>query len=59
MPAKPTCANCDQRAPSKQRTLVWCHPRRDWREPGHLCKLHPARRKGPAPEEAVDAERPV
>ena len=59
MPTKPTCSNCDQRAKTKTRTLVWCHPRRDWREPGHVCKLHPARRKAAPPEEVVDAERAV
>ena len=59
MPTKPCCANCDQRAPSKKRTLVWCHPRRDWREPGHICKYHQARRKEPLLEEVVDAERAV
>ena len=59
MPAKPTCANCDQRGSSKRSSRAWCMPRQAWKWPHDLCKFHPARRKGPLPEEVVDAERPV
>ena len=59
MTTKPTCSNCDQRGSSKRSSRVWCHPRRDWKWPDDLCKLHPARRKAAPPEEVVDAERPV
>ena len=57
MPKQPCCANCDQRGSSKRSSRAWCMPRQAWKWPHDLCKLHPARRKEPLPEEVDDASR--